>query len=324
LKESPVSLETARKVIEIEIQALKDLSARMDDEFLAAVQLILDCDGRVVVSGIGKAGIIGRKISATLSSTGTPSIWMHSAEAVHGDLGQVTARDVVIIVSNSGETDETKRLLPIIKRIGSKMIAITGEPKSNLAKHSDIVLAVKVEKEGCPLDLAPMASTTAALVMGDALAACLLVRRGFRREDYALFHPGGTLGKRLLLRVEDVMRMGDRLPVVVENAEVQDVLLVITRARCGSACVVSAQGELAGIFTDGDLRRRIKTDPELLGRQVREVMSPGPVTITRDKLAVEALRLLQLQKIDELPVVDEAKRLVGLLDVQDLLNAGLL
>jgi len=319
-----VSLETARKVIEIEIQALKDLSLRMDDEFLAAVQLIHDCDGRVVVSGIGKAGIIGRKISATLSSTGTPSIWMHSAEAVHGDLGQVTARDVVIIVSNSGETDETKRLLPIIKRIGSKIIAITGRPKSNLAKHSDIVLGVTVEKEGCPLDLAPMASTTAALVMGDALAACLLVRRGFRREDYALFHPGGTLGKRLLLKVEDVMRLGDQLPAVAENTEIKDVLLVITRARCGSACVVSSTGQLVGIFTDGDLRRRIKTDPELLGRQVKDVMSTGPVTISRDKLAVEALRLLQLEKIDELPVVDATKNLVGLLDVQDLLKAGLL
>jgi arabinose-5-phosphate isomerase len=319
-----VSLETARKVIEVEIQALKDLSGRLDDEFLAAVQMILDCDGRVVVSGIGKAGIIGRKISATLSSTGTPSIWLHSAEAVHGDLGQVTASDVVIIVSNSGETDETKRLLPIIKRFGSKMIAITGEPKSSLAKHSDIVLGVRVEKEGCPLDLAPMASTTAALVMGDALAACLLVRRGFRREDYALFHPGGTLGKRLLLRVEDVMRLGDQLPVVTENTEIKDVLLVITRARCGSACIVDQEGKLMGIFTDGDLRRRIETDPELLSRQARDVMSAGPVTISRDKLAVEALRLLQLEKIDELPVVDEAHCLVGLLDVQDLLKAGLL
>ena len=318
-----MSLKIAREVINIETEAIGSLAKRLDGNFLKAIDLIVQCKGRVVVSGMGKAGIIGRKIAATFSSTGTPSIWMHSAEAVHGDLGQVTKEDIVIIISNSGETEETKKLLPLVKKINAKIIAMTGKPKSTLAKYSDVVLDVSVKKEGCPLGLAPMASTTAALVLGDALAACLIVQKGFRKEDFAFYHPGGTLGRRLLLKVEDLMRKGSHFPRVREVVRVKDVLFAITRARCGSACVVDKKGKFAGIFTDGDLRRHIESDGLLLERPVGEVMTHAPKTISKDRLAVEALRILKERKIDELPVVDDKNRLVGLLDVQDLLKAGL-
>ena len=248
---------------------------------------------------------------------------MHSAEAVHGDLGQVTRQDILIIISSSGETEETKRLLPIIKKIGAKIIALTGNPKSVLAHHSDVTLNVSVKKEACPLGLAPMTATTAMLVMGDALAACLIDRKGFKKEDFALYHPGGALGRRLLLKVEDIMRKGNHYPRVKEAAVIKDVLLAITQARCGSACIINKQGRFVGIFTDGDLRRHLETDVNLLSRKVKEVMTTHPTTISKDKLAVEALRILQDRGIDELPVVDGQSRLVGLLDVQDLLKAGL-
>lgn len=316
-----MSLTRAREVINIEAQAVRDLAGHLDKSFLAAVDLIVRCRGRVIVTGMGKVGIIGRKIAATLSSTGTPSLWMHSAEAVHGDLGQVTRNDVLIVLSNSGETEETKRLLPIIKKIGARIIAMTGNPKSSLARHSDVVLDVSVEKEGCPLGLAPMASTTANLVMGDCLAACLIDRKGFKKEDFAFYHPGGTLGRKLLLKVEDIMR--EHFPKVKKDMVVKDVLLAITQARCGSACVVDSKGKLLGIFTDGDLRRHLKTDPLLTVRKVSEAMTKNPITISKEKLAVEALRILQERKIDELPVVDHKGKSVGLLDVQDLLKAGL-
>ncbi len=319
-----MSLKKAKEVINIEAQAIKDLSKRIDGEFLKAVNLIVKCKGRVIVSGMGKTGIIGRKIAATLSSTGTPSIWMHSAEAVHGDLGQVTKNDALIIISHSGETEETKRLLPLVKKIGVKIIAMTGQPKSALAKHSDVVLNVAVKKEGCPLGLAPMASTTATLVMGDALAACLIQRKGFRKEDFAFYHPGGSLGRKLLLKVEDLMRKGNYYPKVKESVLVKNVLLAITRARCGSACVVDGRGKFIGIFTDGDLRRHLKSDQHILARKVGEVMTKNPSTISKDKLAVEALHVLQEKRIDELPVLDKNGKLSGLLDIQDLLKAGLL
>ena len=276
-----------------------------------------DCDG------MGKTGIIGRKIASTLSSTGTPSIFLHSAEAVHGDLGQVTRADILIMISNSGETEETTRLLPLVKKIGAGTIAMTGNPSSSLARYSDVVLNIAVKQEGCPLGLAPMASTTATLVMGDALAACLIVRRGFKKEDFAFFHPGGALGRRLLLRVEDIMRKDKFFPRVEEKTVVKDVLLVITRARCGSAIVVNAKGKLTGIFTDGDLRRNLEEDGEVLKRKVKDVMTRRPTVIRQDKLAVEAFTLLQDKKIDELPVVDNKGCAVGLLDIQDLLRAGL-
>ncbi len=318
-----MSLNDAKEVIEIEAQALWDLAKRLDENFLKAVDAIVGCQGRVIVTGMGKTGMIGRKIAATLSSTGTPSIWMHSAEAVHGDLGQVTGKDVVVVLSNSGETDETKTLLPLIKKIGAKIIALTGNLESTLARYSEILLDVSVKKEGCPLGLAPMASTTTMLAMGDALAACLIKRRGFKREDFAFYHPAGALGKRLFLKVGDIMRTGPAFPKVQENKTVKEVLFAITKARCGSACIVNQRGRLSGIFTDGDLRRHLETDPNLSLRRVKDVMTKNPATVSLDHLAVEALRILREKKIDELPVVDGFHKAVGLLDVQDLLKAGL-
>ena len=316
-------LKRARQVINIEAEAIKALSKRLDENFTAAVDLICKCRGRVIIAGMGKTGIIGRKIAATLSSTGTPSMWIHSAEAVHGDLGQVTRSDVMIVISNSGETEETKHLLPLVKKIGAKIIAMTGNPRSHLAKHSDIVLNISVKKEGCPLELAPMASTTATLVMGDALAACLIDRKGFKKEDFAFYHPGGNLGRKLLLKVEDVMRTGAHYPIVYFEKNVRHVLFAITHARCGSACIVDKKGKLAGIFTDGDLRRHLESDPGILKRKVKDVMTKKPTTILKDKLAVEALSILQEKKIDELPVVDRQGRVAGLLDLQDLIKVGL-
>ena len=313
----------AQNVIAIETEAVRGLLKSIDRSFIEAVELIAKCRGRVIVTGMGKTGIIGRKIAATLSSTGTPSLWMHSAEAVHGDLGQVTRQDILILISQSGETDETNRLLAPIKKIGAKIISVTGRSKSTLAKFSDVVLTIHVEKEGCPLGLAPMASTTAILALGDALAACLIDRKGFRKEDFAVFHPAGSIGRQLLLKVEDIMRIGHHFVRVKESALVKDVLLLITKTRCGSACIVDGKGKLLGIFTDGDLRRHIEEDPKLLTKKVSTVMTKNPTTIRKDKLAAEAFDILKIKKIDELPVVDNSGKLVGLLDVQDILKAGL-
>ena len=319
-----IMLNKAKEVIHIEAQAIAALAKKIDGNFIKAVELIAKCQGRVIVAGMGKTGIIGRKIAATLSSTGTPSIFIHSAEAVHGDLGQVTKADVLIVISNSGETEETTRLLPLIKKIGAKTIAITGNLRSSLAKYSDVALNVSVDREGCPLGLAPMASTTATLAMGDALAACLIIKKGFRKEDFAFYHPGGALGRQLLLKVEDLMRKSNHFPKVRQERKVQDVLLAITKARCGSACIVDAKGTLVGIFTDGDLRRHLEVGPEILQKTVKTVMSKNPTTILQSKLAAEAFALLKERKIDELPVVDVQGRAVGLLDIQDLLKAGLM
>lgn len=318
-----MTLKRAKEVLSIEAQAVSGLIKKLDDNFIRAVDVLHKCKGRVIVSGMGKTGIVGRKIAATFSSTGTPSIWMHSAEAVHGDSGQVTRQDVIILISYSGETEETIRLLPLIKKIRSQIIAITGNTKSTLAKYSDVVLNVAVAKEGCPLGLAPMASTTATLAMGDALAACLIERKGFRKEDFAFYHPGGSLGRRLLLKVEDIMRVGRAFAQVKESTKVKDVLLAITHARCGSACVTNAKGRFIGIFTDGDLRRHLENTHNILELPVKLVMTVKPVTIRQDKLAAEAFAILQEKKIDEIPVLDRTGRLVGLLDVQDLLKAGL-
>jgi len=318
-----VILKKAREVLQIEARAILEASKRLNNSFVKAVDVIIKCKGRVIVTGMGKTGIIGRKIAATLSSTGTPSLWMHSAEAAHGDLGQVTKNDVVIIISSSGETDETKQLLPLVKKIKSKIIAMTGNQKSTLARHSDVVLNISVKNEGCPLGLAPMASTTTTLAMGDALASCLIVRRGFKKEDFAFYHAGGSLGRKLLLKVENIMRRGAHFPKVKDTLIVKNVLLAITKARCGSACILNSRGKFVGIFTDGDLRRHLKKNTHVLGRRVSEVMTKNPATISMDRLAVEALQILQDKKIDELPVVDKKGKLMGLLDIQDLLRAGL-
>jgi arabinose-5-phosphate isomerase len=318
-----MTIKRAREVLKIEADAVNQLTRRLNADFVRAVDLIYRAKGRVVVTGMGKAGIIGQKISATLSSLGTPSLWLHSAEAIHGDLGRVRKEDIVILLSNSGETEEVKRLLPLLKKIGAKVIALTGNLKSTLSKHSDVTLDVSVKKEGCPLGLAPMASTTVMLAMGDCLAACLIDKKGFRKEDFAFLHPGGNLGKRLLLKVEDIMRKGAANPIVHEDKKVKDVLLAITKARAGSATVVDKTGKLCGIFTDGDLRRHLERDANLTLKKVKDAMTKNPIAISKDRLAVEAMRILEEKKIDEIPVVDNRKRPIGLLDVQDCLRAGL-
>jgi arabinose-5-phosphate isomerase len=318
-----MTLKRAKEVFRIEAEAVAALANKLDHNFTQAVEAIYNCKGRVVVTGMGKAGIIGQKISATLSSLGTPSVWLHSAEAIHGDLGRVTRDDIVIALSNSGETEETKSLIPLIKKIGARIIAITGNRNSGLARHSDLVLDVSVKKEACPLGLAPTSSTTAMLSMGDALAVCLVEKKGFKEKDFALFHPGGALGKKLLLKVEDIMRKGKANPIVKEGAVVKDVLYAITEARAGAASVVDKYGRLTGIFTDGDLRRHLEANANLSASQVKEVMTKNPISIQPQRLAVEALRILEEKKIDELPVVDKQKKPVGMLDVQDVLRAGL-
>lgn len=316
-------LKRAKEVLDTEAKAIKDLKPRIGKNFSKAIDLILRTKGRIVISGMGKTGIIGQKFSATLASTGTPSLFLHTAEAVHGDLGKVTKEDAVVVISNSGQGEEIKQLLPLLKKIGSKIIALTGNKNSVLAKYSDVVLDISVEKEACPLGLAPTASTTAALAMCDALAVCLLELKGFKEKDFAFFHPGGSLGKRLLLKVEDIMRYGQANPVVSEDKKVSEVLLKITQARAGSATVIDKRGRLKGIFTDGDLRRHLEKDENLTLRKIKEVMTENPTVVDKEMLAAEAMRILEEKKIDEIPVVDKDRRPVGLLDVQDLLKAGL-
>ena len=316
-------LGRAKTVLKIERDALDRLMRRVDHHFERAVDLLGRCLGRVVVTGMGKPGIIGQKLSATLSSLGAPSLWLHPAEAAHGDLGKVTAQDVVIALSHSGETDEILHLLPVLKRIGARVIAITGNPKSRLAMHADVVLDTGVKNEASPWGLVPTASTTAMLALGDALAVALSEQRGFKPEDFAALHPGGSLGKRLTLRVEDLMRAGSANPIARAQDPVQKVLLKITKARAGSAAVVNEKGALIGIFTDGDLRRHLGNDSQILRRRVCEVMTKNPKTLPLGHLAGEALRLLRHHRIDEIPIVDSRLRPVGLLDIQDLLKAGL-
>ena len=316
-------IKRAKEVLDIEAQAIDLLKNRLGKNFTKAIELMLKTKGRVIVSGMGKTGIIAQKFSATLASTGTPSLFLHTAEAIHGDLGKVTGEDIVVILSNSGSTEEMKQLLPLLKMIGSPIISLTGNLKSILAKYSDVVLDVSVTKEACPLGLAPTASTTATLAMADALAVCLLEQKGFKEKDFAFFHPGGALGRRLFLKVEDIMRRGGANPIVDEQRKVSEVLFAITRARAGSATVVDNKGKLKGIFTDGDLRRHLESDKNLPARAIKEVMTRNPTVVNKDMLAAEAMRILQAKRIDEVPVVDKHMRPVGLLDIQDLLKAGL-
>ncbi|MDE1921399.1 MAG: KpsF/GutQ family sugar-phosphate isomerase [Candidatus Omnitrophica bacterium] len=316
-------LKRAKQVLTIEAKAIQTMMRRLGADFKAGVDMIAHTRGRVIVCGMGKSGLVARKMAATLSSTGTPSIFLHSAEGLHGDLGQVKSEDVVIVISQSGETDETVRLLPLVKKIGAKVIVMTGNSKSTLGVNGDVVLNIAVDSEGCPLGLAPMASTTVTMALGDALAACLIDRKKFKKEDFAMYHPGGSLGKRLLLRVEDIMRRETYFAKVPGKMLVKDVLWTITRARCGCACVVDGKNKLLGIFTDGDLRRHLEADGAVLQRPVAEIMTKNPASIRKEKLAAQAFDLLKTKKIDELPVVDQRGRVVGLLDVQDLLKAGL-
>jgi arabinose-5-phosphate isomerase len=313
----------AKKVLKIERDALSSLIARIDGNFEKAVNAIYSTKGRVIVAGLGKPGFIAQKISATLSSTGTPSLYLHPAEALHGDLGRVTRDDAIIALSNSGETEEFIKFLPIVKKIGAKLIAMVGNTKSTLARNADHVIDVSVKREACPLGLAPTTSTTAMLAMGDALAVALLERKGFKEKDFAFFHPGGILGKRLLLKVGDIMRTGHSNPIVNENKKIKEVLLSITRARAGSASVVDSKGKLVGIFTDGDLRRHLETEPNIINKRVKDLMTRNPTVTKKGRLAAEALEILRSKRLDELPVVDERSRPIGLLDVQDILKAGL-
>lgn len=311
----------AKNVLELEADAVRNLINFLDDRFDKAIELIVNCKGRLITTGMGKCGIIGKKISATLASTGTPATSVHPAEAIHGDFGMITADDVILAISNSGETEEIVRLLPTIKKIGAKLIAMTGNVNSTLAKQSDIVICTFIEREACPFNLAPTASTTAQLAMGDALAIALLERKGFKPEDYAQLHPGGSLGKKLL-KVKDVMRKGERLVQVSPETKVRDVIIKMTETRNGAACVVDENNYVIGFFSDGDFRRGILKDPSLINEPVASIMSKNPTTISADKLAVEAAQIMRSGKIkfSQLPVLDENNKLIGLLDDDELLN----
>lgn len=318
----PRPIEMARRVLQIEAEAVAALGQRLDSEFLRAVEMILACHGRVIVCGIGKSGHIGRKIAATLASTGTPAYFVHAAEAVHGDLGMIAREDVMIALSNSGEGDELLTIVPLVKRQGGRLIAITGNPTSSLAQEADIHLDAAVKEEACPLNLAPTASTTAALALGDALAVALLDARGFGPEDFARSHPGGALGRRLLTHVGDVMRPVERVPTVQEDTAIIDALAAISGGGLGMVAVCSAADPRpSGIFTDGDLRRAMERLGDLRNTTVGQVMTHQPRTIARGRLAVEAVQLMEDHKINQLLVVDADGRLCGALNMHDLFRA---
>jgi len=321
-----MTIERAKRVLRIEADAVAALIDRIDATFVQAVDMVLESKGRVVVTGMGKSGQIGKKIAATLASTGTPALFLHPAEGVHGDLGMVMRGDVVIALSNSGETEELARMLPSLKRLGIQIIALTGNKESTLAKNSDVVLDVGVKEEACPLGLAPTASTTAALAMGDALAVALLDKRGFRPEDFACFHPGGALGKRLLLRVRDLMHSGNDIPTVSENTLIKDAIFEISSKKMGVTAVLDAAGRLVGVISDGDLRRWMekteKTGENLLAKKAVEIMTKNPKTANKDSLAAEAVAIMEKNSITCLIVADAQKKPEGVIHLHDLLKAG--
>lgn len=311
----------AKSVFDIEIDALRHTRARLDGHFTTAIELILATlqnRGKVIVTGVGKSGNLAHKIAATFTSTGTTSVVLDAVNALHGDLGLVRDGDVVLALSYSGETEELLRILPAIKRFDVKIIAVTGFPKSQIARHSDVVLNVHVRKEACPFNLAPTASTTATLALGDALAMCVLDARGFKKSDYAKLHPAGAIGSTMLVQVKEIMRTGPRNPVISANDTVKDALLAMTKARSGTISIVDKKGRVAGVFTDGDFRRHIARDTAILDAPVSSVMTPRPITIRQDALAVEALKIFQQRQIDDLVVVDDSRRPVGIVDSQDL------
>jgi arabinose-5-phosphate isomerase len=315
-------LHLARQVLDIEADAVRNLGMRLDDNFVRALQLMLACRGRVVVTGMGKSGHIGGKIAATLASTGTPAFFVHPGEASHGDLGMIAHDDVVLALSNSGESSEIVSIVQLIKRRGAKLVAMTGNPGSTLAREADAHLDASVDKEACPLNLAPTASTTAALALGDALAVALLDARGFSADDFARTHPGGSLGRRLLIHVRDIMHSGDTLPVITVDVALKNALLEMTAKGLGMTAVVDNQGKVVGIFTDGDLRRALENALDLNHAQVRDLMTKKPKTISQDELAVSAVEKMETLKINGLLVVDDQHRLVGALNMHDLLQAG--
>lgn len=309
-------------VIETEAQAVFELAQRIDQRFETACELLLACKGRVVVTGMGKSGHIANKIAATLSSTGTPAFFMHPGEASHGDLGMITRQDTVLAISNSGHTNEIVTLLPLLKRLEVPLIALTGDPESTLAKAADVNLDISIRHEACPLGLAPTTSTTVSLVMGDALAIALLQVRGFSAEDFALSHPGGSLGRRLLLRIDELCHKGDELPLIDEQATISEALIEVTAKKLGMTCVVDRQGKLAGVYTDGDVRRTLTQHYDINTTSLSQVMSRGCKTIAKDLLAAEALAIMQKHGITSLVVVDEANRPTAVIHLHDLLRAG--
>jgi arabinose-5-phosphate isomerase len=317
-------IASAQRVIDIEAQAIQNLSTRLGEKFVTACNILLACEGKVVVCGMGKSGHIGNKIAATLASTGTPAFFMHPGEANHGDLGMLTKGDVLLAISNSGETSELVNLLPVVKRLGIKVVAMTNSEQSSLGQHADVVLDISVEKEACSLGLAPTSSTTATLVMGDALAVALLDHKGFTSDDFALSHPGGSLGKKLLLKVSDIMLSGSDIPLSSANDKVADALLEISKKGLGMTGIVADDGTLLGVFTDGDLRRILDARVDLHDALVNDVMTKGGKTTRADQLAVEALNLMEAHKISALMVVDENRKPIGAFNMHMLLKAGVL
>lgn len=318
-------IDEARRVIRVEAQALSAMAERIDGSFERAINLILGSSGRVIVSGMGKSGLVGQKIASTMASTGTPAFFLHPAEGIHGDLGMIMKGDVVIAISNSGETEEILRILPSIKRLGACLVALSGNPASNLARSSDVFLDVSVLEEACPLGLAPTASTTAALAMGDALAVALLVRRGFKAEDFAIFHPGGALGKKLILRVEDLMHSGGDIPLVQEETLMKEALFVITAKGLGVTGVCDSSGALKGVITDGDLRRSLEKGFDILNRRASEIMKQGPLRIKRSELAAAALQIMEQRAITSLFVFenDQSPAPCGIIHLHDILKSGI-
>jgi arabinose-5-phosphate isomerase len=318
-----MSLEHGKRVHDIEARAIASLVDRLDDRFTQAVEILFVCSGKVVVSGMGKSGLIGQKIAATLASTGTPAFFLHPAEGIHGDLGMLARHDTVIALSNSGETEEVLKLLPFVKRLNIPVIALTGRIQSTLAKNSDVTLDVSVSEEACPMGLAPTASTTAMLAMGDALAIALLQKRGLSEEDFAQFHPGGALGRRLLLKVQDLMHHGDAVPRIQSHATVHDAILEMTTKKLGMTTVLDEDGRLLGVITDGDLRRYLEKGLDLPAAQVRDLASRSPKTISPEALAARAVQIMEEFSITALVVVDERANVVGVLHLHDLLKSGI-
>ncbi len=316
-------IKEGKRVVEIEAKEVSKLEERIDENFAKAVEILFECKGRVVLTGMGKSGIIAKKIAATMASTGTPAFFLHPAEGVHGDLGMLTRGDVVIAISNSGKTKEILDIIPVVKRLGLKLIALTGNKNSELAKKSDVVLDVSVTQEACPLGLAPTSSTTVALVMVDALAMALLKKKGFKRDDFALVHPAGSLGKRLTLKVEDLMHEDEEIPAVKEDTLMKDVVIEISSKRLGMTVVVDEDFKLKGIITDGDLRRFIeKFGKAMFDAKAKELMTKDPKVIKRDSLAVEALNLMEKYSITSLVVTDENNKVEGVIHLHDILKAG--
>jgi len=316
-------IKTGINVVRIEANAVAQLEQSINKDFVKAIDIIYNAKGRVVLTGMGKSGLIARKIVATLNSTGTAAIYMHPTDALHGDLGMVRREDVVIIISKSGATDEISKLLPMFKRLGVKLIAMSGNPDSQLVKESDIFLNISVIEEACPHDLAPTSSTTATLVMGDALSVALLQKRGFTAEDFALLHPGGSLGKRLSLKIDEIMTKGDGVPIVKENASIKDIILEMTSKRLGTTCVVNDTGKLTGVITDGDLRRLLEKTMDVKNLVATDIMSKNPKVTDKDYLASFALQIMEGHKITSLIVANSQNEPVGIIHLHDLVNLGL-